>query len=111
MSLPKLRVFISSPGDVDTERKITARVIERLAGEFRGRLDLDAYFWEDEPMVHQRTFQEQIPPTTEFDLVICILWSRLGTPLTGPTAKRTPAAPTTRSKPPGLRTTRRVGQS
>ena len=29
-------------------------------------------------------FQAQIEPTSSFDLVICILWSRLGTPLTGP---------------------------
>ena len=29
-SLPRLRIFVSSPGDVDTERQIAGRVIERL---------------------------------------------------------------------------------
>ena len=101
VSLPKLRVFISSPGDVDTERKIAARVIARLAAEFRARLELEAYFWEDEPMLHHRTFQEQIPHTSEFDLVLLHPLEPPGHAAQGaPTAGSTPAAPTTRSRAP-----------
>jgi WD40 repeat protein len=79
-----MKIFISSPGDVDKERRIAERLIERLTREFAGRLPIEPYFWEYEPMRHDRTFQDQIPPTTQFDLIICILWSRLGTPLKGP---------------------------
>ena len=38
-----------------------------------------------------RTFQDQIPATSEFDVVICILWSRLGTPLNAPDGKQYPS--------------------
>jgi len=34
-SLPHLRIFVSSPGDVDTERQIAGRVIERLRIRFQ----------------------------------------------------------------------------
>jgi WD40 repeat protein len=79
-----MKVFISSPGDVDKERRIAERLIARLAREFAGRVLIEPYFWEYEPMRHDRNFQDQIPATSQFDLVICILWSRLGTPLKGP---------------------------
>jgi WD domain, G-beta repeat len=79
-----MKIFISSPGDVDKERRITERLIGRLVKEFAGRVPIEPYFWEYEPMRHDRNFQDQIPSTTQFDLIICILWSRLGTPLKGP---------------------------
>ncbi len=78
-----IRLFISSPGDVVRERQIAERVVARLNVEFAGRVRLDPYFWEYEPMRLDRNFEDQIPPTSEFDLLICILWSRLGTPLKG----------------------------
>jgi tetratricopeptide (TPR) repeat protein len=87
-SLPRLRIFVSSPGDVDTERQIASRVIDRLRVRFQEHGEIDPYFWEYEPMRHHATFQNQIPPTSDFDVVICILWSRLGTPLIGPDGKR-----------------------
>jgi putative intracellular protease/amidase len=79
-----MKIFISSPGDVDKERQIAERLLDRLAKEFAGRVPIEPYFWEYEPMRLDRNFQDQIPPTSQFDLVICILWSRLGTPLKGP---------------------------
>jgi tetratricopeptide (TPR) repeat protein len=87
-SLPHLRIFVSSPGDVDTERQIAGRVIERLRIRFQEHGQIESYFWEYEPMRHHATFQNQIPPTSDFDVVVCILWSRLGTPLIGPDGKR-----------------------
>jgi tetratricopeptide (TPR) repeat protein len=86
--LPRLRIFVSSPGDVDTERQIAGRVIERVRVRFQEYGQIEPYFWEYEPMRHHATFQNQIPPTSDFDVVICILWSRLGTPLIGPDGKR-----------------------
>lgn len=79
-----MKIFISSPGDVDKERRLAERLLERLAREFAGRVAIEPFFWEYEPMRHDRNFQDQIPATTQFDLIICILWSRLGTPLKGP---------------------------
>src|SRR5438552_18855836 len=37
--------------------------------------------WEREPLVASRHFQEEIIPPRETDIVIVILWSRLGVPL------------------------------
>jgi WD40 repeat protein len=76
-----LRFFLSSPGDVGSERAIAGRVFERLRQEYAGRAALEAYFWEHEPMRATQDFQEQIPPPSSYDVVICILWSRLGTRL------------------------------
>ena len=85
--MKKLQFFISSPGDVQKERLISERVIARLAGEFADSVELNAYFWEQEPMQLAANFQAQIAPTSEFDFLICILWSRLGTPVHAPDGK------------------------
>ncbi|MBT8080242.1 MAG: ATP-binding protein [Gammaproteobacteria bacterium] len=76
-----LQFFISSPGDVYEERTIANRVIERLQTEYAGRLVLDPVLWEHEPLVATSTFQHQIVKPSDTDVVIAILWSRLGTPL------------------------------
>lgn len=76
-----VRIFVSSPGDVDKEREIAQRVIRRLTAEFAGRIDVSGFFWEYEPKRLTKDFQEQIPPPSNFDVLVCILWSRLGTPL------------------------------
>ena len=76
------RIFISSPGDVGREREVAYRVIERVEAWFGGRVKLEGYFWEHEPMRTTRgDFQENIPEPATFDLVVCILWSRLGSRL------------------------------
>jgi tetratricopeptide (TPR) repeat protein len=76
-----LRIFISSPGDVVEERTLTKRVLERLKGEFSGRITLEPIFWEHEPLLATDTFQGQIVRPSETDIVVAILWSRLGTRL------------------------------
>jgi hypothetical protein len=76
-----IRIFVSSPGDVELERQIARRVIARMQAEFGQKPAIDPYFWEYEPMRLTKDFQGQIPPTSSFDIVVCILWSRLGTPL------------------------------
>jgi hypothetical protein len=78
---PAYRIFISSPGDVAREREVTARIIHRLRPEFADRILLQPFFWEYQPMSALRDYQEQIPLSSEFHLVICLLWSRLGSPL------------------------------
>ena len=76
-----LQIFISSPGDVFEERPIPNRVIDRLQSEFAGRIVLQSVLWENEPLVATANFQEQIVKPSDTDVVIAILWSRLGTRL------------------------------
>jgi tetratricopeptide (TPR) repeat protein len=76
-----IRIFISSPGDVFEERTLAQRVIERIQAEFAGRAVLDPIFWEHEPLLATDTFQTQISMPSEADVMVAILWSRLGTRL------------------------------
>jgi tetratricopeptide (TPR) repeat protein len=78
---PELKVFVSSPGDVAEERLIAKRVLDRLAAEFAAETRIDAILWEHEPLLASGTFQTQIIRPAETDIVVCILWSRLGTRL------------------------------
>jgi hypothetical protein len=47
-TIETVRIFVSSPGDVAEERALTARVLDRLRGEFDGRACLEPTFWEHE---------------------------------------------------------------
>jgi len=78
---PVIRIFFSSPGDVHMERETARRVVERLQSELGERATIEPYFWEHEVMVATKDYQENIPPMDDFDIVVCMLWSRLGTPL------------------------------
>jgi WD40 repeat protein/serine/threonine protein kinase len=103
-----IRVFVSSAGDVQKERYLADRVMRSIAAEFNvavsasssnfqrlakenggfenGALETEhhvklllcPYFLEYQRFRPDSGYQEQIPNTAEFDLVICILWSRLG---------------------------------
>ncbi|MFH1885181.1 MAG: hypothetical protein ABIM40_00665, partial [Pseudomonadota bacterium] len=75
------RIFISSPGDVGNERKVASDIVRRLSGEFHGHARLVPYRWEEVPLRATKHFQEEILPPSASDVVICILWSRLGTRL------------------------------
>ena len=80
--MSRYRIFLSSPGDVGREREAAIQVVGRLKNRWRGQIELDLYLWEHEPMLASRgDFQENIPRPAEFDLVVCVLWSRLGTRL------------------------------
>jgi WD40 repeat protein/serine/threonine protein kinase len=106
-----IRVFVSSAGDVQKERHLADRMIRSIADEFNvavsasssnfqrlaeencgfeeggleteyhGKLLLCPYFLEYQRFQPDSGPQGQIPNTAEFDLVICILWSRLGAPV------------------------------
>jgi hypothetical protein len=103
-------IFVSSPADVQEERAVAEQLIRSVAAEFnlpinvsysnplRGpneeyeikveredfgeesTLGLCPCFWEY-PELEGDDFLEEIPNTGQYDLVICILWSRLGTAL------------------------------
>lgn len=76
-----LRVFISSPSDVRPERRVAERVIQRLDREFSYHLRLEPVLWERDPLVATEHFQANITPPHETDIVVLILWSRLGSEL------------------------------
>lgn len=77
----RLKIFISSPGDVIPERRVAKQVIGQLNEEFMGRVFLVPVLWEEEPLLASSTFQAQIDPPNETDIYVGILWSRIGSPL------------------------------
>lgn len=79
--LKQLRIFISSPGDVAAERRRAALVIEKLGRDYARFFDIQPYLWETEPMLASGHFQDVIVPPGETDIVVLVLWARLGTPL------------------------------
>ena len=79
--VPRLEIFISSPGDVIPERKIIRSIINDINDELSDRVRLAPVFWEDEPLLASDTFQAQIHPAKNSDIYIGIFWSRLGSPL------------------------------
>lgn len=81
MSEERLRLFVSSPGDVTEERRRVDLVVERLNAEFDGRVRIEAIRWETSYYSAHDTFQKQIPEASECDLVLAIFRARLGTPL------------------------------
>ena len=103
-----IRVFISSTGDVQRERHLAIRAIRSIAAEYNvpvstsqsnfqrlveengepktesedlGLLLLCPYFLEYHSLRPDGDYKGAIPNPAGFDLVICILWSRLGSPL------------------------------
>ncbi|KGJ98460.1 response regulator [Thalassotalea sp. ND16A] len=79
--VPRLKVFISSPGDVIAERQIARAIINEINDELVERVHLVPVFWEDEPLLASDTFQAQISPAKDCDIYIGIFWSRLGSKL------------------------------
>ncbi len=76
-----LTLFVSSPGDVRTERQIVGKVIEKLQARYWNFIRLEPVLWEKEPLRATGTFQKEIVRPSSCELVVGILWNRLGTPL------------------------------
>src|SRR5262245_16777739 len=93
MATPRnVHVFISSPGDVIEERKLARSLFKEslpVSPWFRDRATFDVVTWDDPeaptPMPAHLTPQEAINKglrrPSECDIVVVILWSRMGTPL------------------------------
>jgi hypothetical protein len=75
------RLFVSSPGDAATERRRLEKVVARLNGEFAGLARLETVRWDTEHYKAHATFQTQIPPAADCDIVIGVLRWRLGVAL------------------------------
>jgi hypothetical protein len=89
---PHIRVFLSSPGDVADERALARRLLkEELPYDrlLRGRVTFEVVSWDDPagktPMPATLTPQDAVnrfgPKPSECDVVVVILWSRLGSHL------------------------------
>src|SRR5215216_2948204 len=88
----RLRIFLSSPGDVVDERNLARGLLKNeLPSDplLRRQIEFDVVSWDDPasptPMPATITPQEAVnrfgPKPSECDIVVVILWSRLGTHL------------------------------
>lgn len=78
-----VRIFISSPGDVDAERDKARGVVESLQRRYPGTR-LEPVLWEDLALPATACFQDSIDHLLHrrpIDIAVFILWSRLGSPL------------------------------
>ncbi len=91
-TIPYIRVFISSPGDVSAERKIALDVIDYFPNRpaYREKVAFRVVAW-DKPgagtamlgtLTPQEAINRGLPKPSECDIVIVIFWSRMGTPFT-----------------------------
>src|SRR3954466_14295209 len=87
-----IRIFLSSPGDVAEERELARRLIkDELPYDpfLRDHFTFDVVSWDDpaapNPMLATLTPQAAVnrfgPKPSECDVVVVVLWSRLGTHL------------------------------
>ena len=76
-----LTIFVSSPGDVQNERLIVGKVIERLQAKFWSFVRLELVLWEKKALRATAHFQEELVRPSQCDIVLGLLWHRLGTPL------------------------------
>ncbi|MBZ0175684.1 MAG: DUF4062 domain-containing protein (plasmid) [Candidatus Methanoperedens sp.] len=87
-TLKQIDVFISSPSDVDEEKKIALKVIEELNSRpyISDKFAIKALEYKTEvpPVVGitpQRTVDLYMMKADQANILICILWSRMGTPV------------------------------
>jgi WD40 repeat protein len=79
--MQSIRIFVSSPSDVKEERQICGKVIERIQGKYWSFVRLDDVFWEEKAIRATAHYQDELINPGECDIVLGILWSRLGSPL------------------------------
>jgi WD40 repeat protein len=84
----RLRIFISSPTDVSDERLRADLIVDKLSQDYSRFFAIESYRWEHEAMIASKHFQDVIEPPSAFDIVVLILWSRLGTTLPEKTVTR-----------------------
>ncbi len=93
-TIQRLDIFISSPSDVSPEREIVLRVVEKLnrLPHIRERYQLYPLLYEGEvpPVVGmpaQTVVDTYMTEAKDSYLVVCILWTRMGTAFTHPDTK------------------------
>mgnify|MGYP001809651170 CR=1 FL=1 len=81
MTEPSVRIFVSSPSDLEHERALVKDIIGALSEEFRPYFGLQPVLWEEEALTAAQSFQAGLVPPSACEIVLVMLWSRLGTPL------------------------------
>ncbi len=81
MHQDSVRIFVSSPADVEHERAIVKDVIERLSQDFLPYFRIEPVLWEQEALTADRTFQAGLVRPADCHIVLVVLWTRLGFPL------------------------------
>lgn len=87
-----IRIFLSSPGDVQAERDSARDLVKNVlpyAPFIRDRATFDIVSWDDPHasvglsahLTPQQAINKKLKKPSECDIVIAILWSRMGTPL------------------------------
>ena len=84
----RLRIFVSSPNDVPDERLRADLIIDKVSQDYSRFFAIESYRWEHEALLASKHFQDAIELPSAFDIVVLILWSRLGTPLPERTEER-----------------------
>ncbi len=77
----KVRIFVSSPSDLDHERALLKEICARLRQEYLSYFEVQPVLWEEEALTADRNFQDGILRPADCDIVVVVLWTRLGTPL------------------------------
>ena len=88
------RVFLASPGDVNDERQLALKVLNQLPydGFLKGDVTFEAVAW-DHPQAGaamwagisaQDSVIRSLGKPADCDIVVIILWSRLGSPIEQP---------------------------
>jgi tetratricopeptide (TPR) repeat protein len=76
-----VRVFVSSPVDVASERGRVQAVAAKLNRDFEGLVRFETVLWEEHFYKADRSFQPQIPEAVSCDVLVSIFWTRVGTEL------------------------------
>ena len=93
-----LKVFIGSPGDVNDERQLALKLLEQLPYDklLQGKVSFEAKAW-DHPqggatflagLSAQDAVSRSLGKPADCDIVVVILWSRLGSPIEQPDYKK-----------------------
>lgn len=106
-SVPQIRVFLASPGDVNEERAVALEVLDMLEYDplFKrngaGGVSIHAIAWDkpggDTPMratmTPQTAIKQGLPRPSECDVAFVIFWGRMGTPLPVPEYQKPDGTP------------------
>ena len=87
--MQRLKVFISSPSDVEKERYQALLAISKLARDYERYFAVEFFMSDDEPqLANKGHFQDAIELPSSADVVLVILRGRLGTDLPARTPLR-----------------------
>jgi eukaryotic-like serine/threonine-protein kinase len=77
----RITIFLSSPTDVQPEREAAERIVARLGGVYSSYISPSLDRWERQFYEATRGFQESIAAMDTFELVVGIVWKRIGSEL------------------------------